>query len=63
MTGDVIKRRMKELHYTQKQLAEITGCERCSISFYVNNKRTPRIKALKRLSDALDISIRELIRG
>lgn len=62
MIGNNMKRLMHENGYNQKQLAMRSGCTECSISYYVNNKREPSIKALKGLAIALGVTVDELIK-
>lgn len=61
MTGDNIKRLMKEKGYTQRQLAELCGCTESSICHYIKNESEPRVKTLKRLASALCVKVDELI--
>ena len=58
--GDNIKRFRKERHLSQLQLAEVTGINVKSLSFYENGKRHIPGEYLIPLADALGVSIDEL---
>lgn len=45
---------------TQQQLADLSGISRVAIARYETNKQTPKISALKKLAQALGVSVEEL---
>ena len=60
MFGDNLTSLMREVGYSQKELAEDTGLSESTISRYMNGKATPSGYNLERLADALKCSISEL---
>ena len=58
-------RQMKrvERSMTQADLAEATGLNPCAISHFETGNRTPSLKNLIKLSDALGVTIDDLVRG
>ena len=62
MTGDNIRRLMKENGYTQKQLAVRSQCTEAAISRYVNNEREPSVKILKKVAVSLGVTVDQLIK-
>ena len=48
---------------TQKQLAEASGFTEAAISHYENARREPTVASLRKLSDALGVSIDSLTGG
>ena len=57
-----IKLLMKNKGYTQKKLAQRSGCTEASISKYVSGERTPTLKVAKRLAKALSVTLDDLIK-
>lgn len=53
--GEIIKRKRKELHLTQAQLAELVGSDEYYISAIETGKRKPGSKFLVSLSNALSV--------
>ncbi|MBS5088390.1 MAG: helix-turn-helix domain-containing protein [Clostridiaceae bacterium] len=60
-TAECIKYFRQKENITQKQLAEKTGLSIASIQGYEQNKYNPKLETLKKIADALDISIFDLI--
>lgn len=59
--GDNLVDILKEVGMTQKELAEETGLAESAISNYINKRRMPNVRALINISEALDISLDELM--
>lgn len=59
--GDKIKIYRKQKHISQKKMAEILKIPYSTYSNYENNNRTPTADILKKIADALDISVYALI--
>lgn len=62
-TGNFIKELRNKKSLTQKELAEILNVSTAAISKWENGKGFPDISMLEPLSEALDISIAELVKG
>lgn len=62
-TGKIIQAIRKEKGYTQKQLAEKCGLATGTIQQYELNKREPRQEQLRKIANALDVSIDYLKTG
>lgn len=62
-TGNLIKERRTEKGLTQKELAEKLNVSTAAVSKWENGKGFPDISILESLSNELDISITELIKG
>lgn len=60
--GAAIRRRRRECHLTQEQLAERTGVHSSHVSFIENDLRYPSWETLCALSVALDIKLSLLVR-
>lgn len=56
-----IRNLRKAQKITQEKLAGMAGISRYSIINYESNKRSPRIKDLKKIANALDVPIEKLI--
>ena len=54
---------MKSKGYTQKKLAQRSGCTEASICKYARGERTPTLKTAKRIAKALGVTIDDLIKG
>ncbi len=52
---------MNERGYTQGDLAEDTGLSEASISYYLNRRRIPGIRAIVNIAYVLDVDVAELI--
>ena len=63
MFGDVLKQIMIERCYNQKTLAIACGLTEAAMSRYINNKREPNFKTLKRLCKVLNVSADYFING
>ena len=59
--GENIKKVRKLKGMSQKELSDLSGVPRVSISRYENNERTPTIDIVKKLSDALYINLEILV--
>lgn len=59
--GKKIKAARLDKHYTQKQLAEISGLTRSQISQWESECRNPMSNNFQRIADALEISYEELL--
>ena len=55
--GQILKTKLQEKDYTQKQLAEESGITECGISRYFSDERIPRIDKLVRIAKVLDIDL------
>lgn len=63
VTGEVIKTLREKLHLTQAGLAEKIGVSDKTVSKWETGKGYPDITLLEPLSDALNVSVTELISG
>lgn len=61
MVGENIKRIRQEKGITQKQLGEILGISQSAVGQFETNKPPQNIKTLKRIADALDVSVSDLV--
>lgn len=61
--GNIIKIYRKKLNLTQEELAKKSGLSRNAIYNYENEKRSPDIKTVKRIAEALGVKFSELIGG
>ena len=61
--GMALKEKLEEKDMSQRELAEKTGMTEVSISRYVSDVRSPNLKALMKIADALGCTIDELVRG
>jgi len=61
--GAKIKVLREQKHWSQEELAEILGIIRQSISQWELNKGYPSIDILIKVSDLLDVTLDELIKG
>lgn len=52
-------RRVKRM--TQKALSETSGISIRTIQYWEKSERSPTLKMLRRVADALEVSVRELI--
>lgn len=59
--GALIKKFRTEKGLTQKELGEIIGISQSAIGQLEKNENTPKFSTLKRIADALDISVFDLI--
>ena len=59
-TGELIRQQRKLKDLTQKQLADALGVSSPSIRLYELGKRSPSEDILRRIADALDISVETL---
>lgn len=56
-----IRKERKRQGLSQEQLAKNSGLSRCSIINYESGRRDPKIKDLKKIARALNVSVTELI--
>lgn len=61
--GDRIGSLMKELGYTQKELATMVGVTESAMSRYLNNEREPKLEIIANLATALNTTSDFLISG
>lgn len=59
--GEKISKYRESKHYTQKQLAEIIGSSQTSINLWESGKRKPKFEAIRKIADALEIPLSELL--
>lgn len=60
-TGIRIKEIRKQKGLTQKQLGDICGIADANIRKYENGKQNPKIETLKKIADALEVPLYELL--
>ena len=58
--GETLKRLRKERKMSMEALAEMVGTSKQVISRYENGERSPKISMVKKLADALGVSIMEI---
>ena len=63
VTGKVIKELREKKHFTQKQLAEVLGVSDKTISKWETDRGLPDIGLIGSLSEALGVSVAELLVG
>jgi transcriptional regulator with XRE-family HTH domain len=59
--GILIKNAMNESNLNQKQLQSKTGIDQHTLSDYINDKRSPKVEDLSKISDATNKSLLELL--
>lgn len=59
---NTVAERRKEVGLTQKQLANLLGLKRSSISKWENGASKPRAETLKKLADLLNCTVDELLK-
>lgn len=59
--SDVLKKKRKEKHLTQVQLAGLSGVSQQAISFIESNRNTPSEGTMRLLANALNCSVAELM--
>ncbi len=59
---NTVAERRKEAGLTQKQLANLLGLKRSSISKWENGASKPRAETLKKLADLLNCTVDELLK-
>jgi len=57
----VMQERMAQLYMTQQELADTIGVTKGLINHYLNGRRNPSIKNLKKLANALGLTLQELM--
>lgn len=61
MLLEEIRHSRKEKGITQEQLAKISGLSRSSIINFETGRRDPRVKDLKKIAQALNVPIKQLL--
>lgn len=59
--GELIKQKRKKAKLTQEALAKKIGCATITIRQYESGKRSPSLRILATISDALDVDVFDLI--
>lgn len=59
--GDNLAEIMAEQGYTQRDLADATGLSESSISYYVNKRRMPTIRAIINMAYVLDCDFNDFL--
>mgnify|MGYP004555363227 CR=1 FL=1 len=59
-TGELIRKCRKEAGLTQKELGERAGIAEPTIRKYESNRLNPKIETLKKIADALNVSVSDL---
>lgn len=59
--GDNLVSLLQDARMTQRELADATGLTEATISYYINKKKLPGLKAIVNIAYVFDISIDELI--
>lgn len=59
--GDNLREMLEDYRMSQKELADLTGLSEGTISNYINKRQMPGIKAIINISEALNMSIDDLI--
>ena len=59
--GNRVKKRRKEMEYTQEQLAEKIGISRAYMGFIEQGRNAPSLEVLQKIARALKISPSELL--
>jgi transcriptional regulator with XRE-family HTH domain len=52
---------LKEKHIQQKDLAELLGVSKVSVSYWCNNQTNPSIDTLLNIAKVLEVKVSELI--
>lgn len=56
-----LKKAMKNKHVNQRELSELTGISRQAINRYLNCKREPGITTVRKIANALDCKLSDLL--
>lgn len=59
--GDNLVSLLQETRMSQRELAEAAGLSEATISYYINKRKIPSLKAIINIAYAFSISIDELI--
>ena len=59
--GDTMRNIRKQKGMTLQQLADILGCSQQNISQYESGKRTPKLKTVQKIADALNVNVNDLL--
>lgn len=59
--GDNLVDLLREANMTQHELAKASGLTDAAISNYINKRRMPSVKALVNISDALNVTLDDLM--
>lgn len=57
----LMRDRRKEIGLTQKELADLVGCNESTISQYESGKRQPNFETLLKITEVLHLSASELL--
>ena len=60
-TGEKIKEIRKKRGLTQKQLGDLCGMADSAIRRYENGRANPKIETLRKIADALEVNVTELL--
>lgn len=60
-TGEKIKEFRKKRGLTQKQLGDLCGMADSAIRRYENGRANPKIETLRKIADALEVNVTELL--
>lgn len=61
LCGELLKKRREELKLSREALSRKSGLSVMSIRRYESDEREPRLETVKRLADALDCTIFDLV--
>jgi len=61
--GDNMRNIRKQKSMTLQQLADILGCSQQNISQYESGKRTPKLKTVQKIADALNVNVNYLLKN
>ena len=61
LLGDRIKNRRIELNMTQEELGKLIGVTKVAICSYENNKRTPKLDTISKISSVLNLEVGYLL--
>lgn len=59
--GDNLVSLLRDAQMSQRELADATGLTEATISYYINKRKMPGLKAIINIAYAFDISVDELI--
>lgn len=59
--GDNLVSLLRDARMSQRELADATGLTEATISYYINKRKMPGLKAIINIAYAFDVSVDELI--
>lgn len=59
--GDNLASLLRDARMSQRELADATGLTEATISYYINKRKMPGLKAIINIAYAFDMSVDELI--